>query len=136
MSKYKVGLGDLFAVPGTGGVAFGLAKVIFLSKIYKDLMLVRLYRERAADPKGLRLPAPESDSALYYTSVDAVANGGWIHFGKQDVTASERAMTKRVDGEEVWIEDTHLGTATNAELQELKTLHVYGYKLITKAIAP
>src|SRR5689334_15568015 len=116
MSKQKVAEGDLFAVPG--GEAFGLAKVIFISSHYRNLMLIRLFPERADGPNALPIPDPKARSELCYTGVDSAQKGEWVHVGQQDVTGQERAMTKRVAAREVWIEDTHLGPATE---QDMKT---------------
>lgn len=132
MSKQKVEQGDLFAVPG--GKVFGLAKVIFVSSYYKNLMLIRLYPERARDPQALQIPDPTARSELYYTGVDSAKKGKWAHVGKQEVTDKERAMTKRVAAREVWVEDAHLGPATEEDMKTLKSLHVYGYVLISEAV--
>lgn len=134
MSKQRLEAGALFAVPGAAGSVFGLTKVIFVSAYYKNVMLIRLFPERAADPTALPIPAPEAQSALYYTGVDSIKRGNWIPLGKQAVTAEELAMTKRVSAREVWIEDTHLGPATEEDMRTLKSLDVHGYGLIAKAV--
>lgn len=133
MGKHGVVPGALFAIPG--GNVYGLAKVIFVSEYYQNVMLVRLFRDRSVNPTDLSAPNPADDSALYYTGTDSVTKGGWVSIGKQAVESHELAMTKRVSGGEIWIEDTHLGSASDADLKSLKSMDVYGYRLIAKAVA-
>jgi len=125
--------GALFAIPS--GEVFGLAKVIFLSTYFRDVMLIRLFRDRARSPSVLSAPDPEAASALYYTGVGAAAKGRWVYIGHQGVSEQERAMTLRISGGEVWIEDTHLRPATDADSRSLQLMDVHGYRLIAKAIA-
>lgn len=132
MGKHRVNVGDLYAIPS--GQVFGLAKVIFRSLRYKNVILIRLYHERASDPQGLRAPDPKAHSALYYTGIQAAQHGSWIHLGQQVVTVEELSMTKRVSAGEVWIEDTHLGRATEQDMKTLKRMDVYGHVLISEAV--
>ncbi|HEY0686228.1 MAG TPA: hypothetical protein VGD45_28060 [Steroidobacter sp.] len=132
MSNRRVQPGDLYAIPH--GKVFGLAKVIFKLKSYRGVMLIRLYHERGSDPQGLRIPDPTAPGALHYTWSSSSRDGDWIYLGKQAVTAEELAMTKRVWGDEVWIEDTHVGAATEQDKKTLQHFSIYGCELLSQEL--
>jgi len=132
MNEQGMKLGALYAIPGSD--VFGLAKVIFISSHYKNLMLIRMFKLRAKQPEEFSAPDINGDSTLYYTGVDSVSRGHWIYLGQQEVSQSERAMSKRISGGEVWIEDVHIGSASETDFQSLKNMDVYGYRLIEKAV--
>jgi hypothetical protein len=135
LTKQKVELGGLYAIPGAD--QFGLAKVIYVSKYFRDVILIRLYKKAYAELDGMaqELPAEDADSVLYYTGGGAIKNGTWRCVGGQPVSEKERALTKRVVGGGVWIEDNHIGPASDDEMSSLKQMSVYAYKLVEKAVS-
>jgi len=135
LSKKQVELGGLYAIPGVD--KFGLAKVIYVSKYFRDVILIRLYKEAYAslDDMGQESPTQDADSVLYYTGGGAIKAGSWRYLGGQPVSEKERALTKRIVGGGVWIEDNHIGPAADADMSNLKQMSVHAYKLVEKAVS-
>jgi hypothetical protein len=135
LTKKKVELGGLYAIPGDG--QFGLAKVIYVSKYFRDVILIRLYKKAYAELSGMahELPAEDADSALYYTGAGVIRAGSWPYLGVQPVSDKERALSKRIVGGGVWIEDNHIGPASDEEMSSLKKMSVYSYDLVEKAVS-
>jgi len=126
----KSSAGDLLAIPLEEGA--GLAKVIFVSSYFKDVILLKLYRKRLTDG---RAPEPADfgrDFDLYYTAQTPVRKGRWAIVGSEPVSAAEVALTKRTSGDDVWIEDRHLGQASANDLAEFPKMLVHGFKLVEK----
>jgi len=126
----KSNAGDLLAIPLGEGA--GLAKVIFASSYFKDVILLKLYRKRLPDG---REPDPDDFAGefdLYYTAQNPIRKGHWLIVGSEPVSAAEVGLTKRTSGGEVWIEDRHLGPASANDLAELPEMLVHGFKLVEK----
>ena len=129
----KSSAGSIIAIPNAHG--FGMAKIIFHSSYVKDMILIKLFHMCASELDALQChPEPEIFS-LYYTGVHPVRIGRWPVIGNSPVTADELLLTKRTAAGEVWIEDTHLGPASEHDLQTLSKELVYGDKLIEKYAA-
>lgn len=135
MSKKQVELGGLYAIPSVG--KFGLAKVIYVPKDFRNVILLRLYQESYTELNdiGQEPPIEDADSVLYYTGDGAIKSGGWSYLGIQPVSDKERALTKRIIGGGVWVEDSYLGPASDADISNLKQMSVYPYKLVEKAVS-
>lgn len=122
--------GALVALPSDGGV--GLAKVIFASSYFADVILIKLFRKRIA----ARRKATEADFDgpfdLYYTSASPVKSRRWQVVASQNVSGEELALTRRTSGGETWIEDRHIGPASAGDLAELPKMQVHGFKLVEK----
>lgn len=135
MSRKQVELGGLYAIPSEG--KFGIAKVIYMPKDFRNVILVRLYQEAytGLDDIGQEFPTEDADSVLYYTGNGGIKTGSWCYLGKQPVSDRERASTKRIVGGGVWVEDSHLGPASDADMSHLKQMSVHPYKLVEKAVS-
>ena len=127
----KVKEGDIFTIPGTSN--FGVAKVIYLSEYFKDVILIKLYQVSYDSQVDISIPEG-AEFSLYYTGIDSVKKGKWEYLGCEAVGAEEKQLTKRIVGGDVWIEDQHLGTASEKERVELPKMQTYGYRLIEKAV--
>lgn len=126
----KCSAGDLLIIPLDEGA--GLAKVIFASARYKDVILLKLYKRRFFGGKEPKDSEFYGDFYLYYTGQDPVRKGRWHVVGSSPVSAAELALTKRISGGEVWIEDHHLGPASEKDHAELPKMLVHGFKLVEK----
>lgn len=129
----KSSAGDLLAIPLEAGT--GLAKVIFASSYFKDVILLKLYKTRLSDGRAPQPPDFGGDFDLYYTAQDPVRKGRWRIVGSEAVSATEVALTKRTSGGEVFIEDRHLGPASTTDFAELPAMLVHGFKLVEKYAA-
>ncbi|MBX3625342.1 MAG: hypothetical protein KF892_10045 [Rhizobacter sp.] len=128
----SVELGGIYAIPGGGHYAF--AKVIYMSEYFKDVLLVRMY-ERAFPSIDVPSSLEDVHSRGIYAGIDSVKKGAWVLAGSAPVTDADRALTRRVVGGDVWVEDVHIGPASDEELRALPNMDVYGYRLIEKAVA-
>jgi hypothetical protein len=130
--KSQAVVGDIYAIPGGDRVAFG--KIIYASEYFKDLILVRFF-ERAFAP-GTELPEnlETIPSRGIYTGMDSIKGGEWRRVEVRPVSDSEQAMSRRIVAGDVWLGDTHIGPASEAELAELPKMLVHGSRLVEKAV--
>jgi len=131
MNKPK--LGDLIAIPCNE--RWGLAKIIFLSKRYKDVIHIKLYRQTYPDKVVASGTEANLLFDLYYTSGKPIKRGEWIIIGHSEVSSDELAMSKRIVAGSVWMEDIYIGPASDSEIRDLPKMLDYGYRLIEKAAA-
>jgi len=127
----KIKEGDIFFIPSSN--KFGLAKVIFCSKYFKDVILIKLYCDSYEEPK-LRNTLNNDEYVLYYTGKDSARKGKWLNAGFEEVSDYERKLSKRIVGGDVWEEDNHIGPASENELSSIKKMQTYGYRLIEEAV--
>jgi hypothetical protein len=125
--------GDVIAIPVAG--QFGLAKVIYCSEYFKDVVLIRLFKVTYPSLDVEVVPDFNSDADLYYTGADPVRKGLWKKVGFQAVSEAEKLMSKRIVGGDVWVADKHIGPASEQELATLPAMRTFGYRLIEKAVA-
>lgn len=125
--------GSLVAIPTVDGAA--LAKVIFASNYFADTIALKLFCGTCFDPAKAEHDAATKPFKVYYTGGSAIRSKRWKVVGQADVTREERLLTKRTSGGEIWLEDEHLGSASESELAELPKMLVYGHKLIEKYAA-
>ncbi len=123
--------GDIFSIPSESN--FGVAKVIYCSEYFKDVILIKLYKVSHASQEIDSLPVNE-EYQLYYTGKDSVKKGKWTCVGCEIVDSDEKKLTKRIVGGDVWKEDQHIGPASEKDLAELPKMQTYGYRLIEKAV--
>lgn len=128
----KIKPGSIFAIPG--GDHFGAAKVIYVSERYQDVFLIKLLLKKFDSVGAIDLDCQFESSALYYVGVESIKKGKWKLLGEQVVSDVERALSKRIVGSDVWIEDRHIGPATDDDLKRLKHMDIYGWRLIEKAV--
>jgi hypothetical protein len=128
----KLKLGYIFAIPG--GAQFGLAKVIYISERYQDVFLIKLLQHKFDSVEAINLNDKSDKFTLYYAVKEALKKGEWQLLGEEPVSDAEKALSKRMVGSGVWIEDTYLGEANDKDYETLSPMDVYGWKLIQKAV--
>jgi hypothetical protein len=136
MSRKQVELGGLYAIPSLE--KFGLAKVIYMPKDFRNVVLIRLFQHAypSLEDMGNEFPARnDHESVLYYTGDGAIRAGGWHYLRKESVGEKERALTKRIIGGSVWVEDNRIGPASDADMANLQQMSVYPYKLVEKIVS-
>ncbi|TFW27000.1 hypothetical protein [Duganella callida] len=124
-------VGDVIAIPS--GAGFGIAKVLYASKYFRNVILLKLYHiafHEEMPELGSEIPAD-----LYYTSSEPIKSGRWKIIGFQSASDTERLMSKRTVAGDVWDGDECLGVASEHELETLPKMQTYGYKLIEKAVS-
>jgi hypothetical protein len=122
--------GALVTIPNESG--WGVAKVIFQSERYENTICLKLYKKRFSNIEAITVSDFSGPFDLYYTSLDGFKKKRWAIFASEPVSGDEKALTRRTSGGEVWIEDTHLGTASEADLTALPKMLTHGFKLIEK----
>jgi Immunity protein 26 len=130
MKNFKVG--SIFAIPG--GDQFGLAKVIYISDYFKDVFLIKLFQHKFDSIEAINLNDKLEQFTLYYAAKDALKKGEWQFLGEEAVSETEKALSKRIVGGGIWVEDNFLGDATDKDYETLSPMDVYGWKLIQKAV--
>lgn len=124
--------GSLVAIPTEGGV--GVGKIIFLSEYFAETICLKLYKKRLP-PGG---PVGSYDFSgpfdLFYTGLEPIKKRRWAIVANEAVSEDERALTRRTSGGEVWVEDVHMGAATESDLAALPKMLSHGYKLIEKYV--
>ena len=124
--------GSLITIPTAEGA--GLAKIVFLSRYFADTILLKIYKKRIVDASSITSGDFSGPFDLYYTSLDGLKKKRWAIVATEPVSEEEKELTRRTSGGEVWVEDNHLGTATDADLAMLPKMLSHGFKLIEKYV--
>ena len=130
MSKKNVTVGEFALIPVDNN-AFVPAKVLYLSKRFKDTILLAVYPTVTTTPE-IPDTLPESSIAEFYTTQKAITSGRWLSVGVQELRPNEVGRAKRVVAGEVWQDDNHLGPASDADLATLPKMLAMGAKLVEK----
>ncbi|UOD29535.1 hypothetical protein INH39_29790 [Massilia violaceinigra] len=130
MSEAKVG--DFIAIPS--GDRVGLAKLIYVSQFFREVVLLKLYR--TTFPEGVTpLPSAEIAADLYYTGSGPILAGRWTIVGFEPVSDAEQLLSKRTVASDIWVADERLGKASESDLEKLPKILTYGSRLIENAVA-
>lgn len=123
MKRHCVSVGEIVLIPVEH--EFVPAKVLFLSDYFKDVILLGLYPMRIS---SLEMPSmlPDKFRHLVYTSQAIILKQRWHSVGIESIRPSEKDLSKRVAGGEVWDEDRHLGRATKDQIQSLPQMRILG----------
>lgn len=124
--------GSLVTIPTEGGV--GVAKVIFLSEYFAETICLKVYKKRLPDNGSIGLSDFSGPFDLYYSSLDGFKRKHWSIVANEPISDDEKGLTRRTSGGELWVEDTHLGPATEADLAALPKMLVHGGGLIEKYV--
>ena len=128
----KLTSGSIFAIPA--GSYFGAAKVIYVSERYKDVFLIKLLQQKFDSEEAIYIESKFDSFTLFYVGVMSIKKGEWRLLGEQGVSDAEKRLSRRIVAQDVWVEDTHIGPASEDDFKELKHMDVYGWVLIQKAI--
>jgi hypothetical protein len=127
--------GDIFAIPGGDVVA--IAKVIYASKFFRNVILLRVLKTPFLRSEGVDTSAflRDADCVLLYTATRAAEPGEWQYIESQPVSDRERLMTERRVGTQVWIEDEMVRQATSEDYEKLCKMSVCGYIRVANEVA-
>jgi hypothetical protein len=132
MSKKNVDVGEIILIPVEN--EFVPAKVLYLSHRYKNVILIGIYniRQTAKEcPKTL----PTGFGLMVYTSQDPVLKKRWIGIGHEPLLTGQIGVAKRIVAGETWLEDQHLGPASEIDRRSLPQMDVLGAALVEKKAA-
>ena len=127
----KAKAGDVVRIPLPKG-AYGFAKVLYTSQRYRDVMLLGVARGThlsSSIPTGLDFTA-----GLFYTSVACPVYNSWDIVARVTPSDSEAACSLRIVAGDVWIGDTHLRPASNADRTRLPQMSVLGCGILQSKI--
>ena len=134
MRKNYIKLGDIILIP-IDGDRCGIAKIIYLSKYFKDVILLNIYPLIANfSEKVIELSANIPDELLIYTGNQKIKTEEWKKLNNIMVTEEEKRLSTRIVGGEVWIEDECIGTATEQDRKKINRMGVDGTKLVEDKI--
>lgn len=132
MSKKNVDIGEIILIPVEN--EFVPAKVLYLSQRYKNVIMLGIYALRTSVkecPKTL----PVSFGLMVFTSQDPVLKKRWISIGHQPLLAGQAGVAKRIVAGDVWLDDQHLGPASESDRRSLPQMEVLGAGLVEKKAA-
>lgn len=124
MANKRAKLGDIIVIPLADKV-YALGKVLFLSKIFKQVMLVGVY-DLILEDMEMPQTLPKNFKRLIYTGTGGVSKGRWAVIDNKSVEVSEKSLTLRIVGNSVWENDTPLRQATSKDWKSLPCMDVAG----------
>jgi hypothetical protein len=133
MSKTKsVALGDIVVIKA--GPYFVPAKILYLSNLFKDVILLGVYGQQL---KASVMPQSLSHdfAKLLYASKLPVINGKWPVVGNEDLLPSQRGMAFRIVGGEVYLDDCVVRIASDEDFKALPSMDVYGSIALERVVA-
>jgi len=131
MAKDKVEEGDIILLPLTLKNDFAVAKVLFLSNYWKDLMLLAVSTAGTVSEAKKPTPLPKLD-LLIYTSVRGVGTS-WLKVG-HDPSPIDPEVSRRTVTGMVWLRDEKLHLASPEEAKALPRQGLAGIGLVTKKL--
>ena len=130
MRKNYIKSGDIILIP-VDEDRCAVAKIIYLSKYFKDVILLRTYPLVVSFSVGtIELPKNLVKELLIYTGNQKIKMEKWKKIDNIPVTEPETKMSKRIVGGDVWIEDECMRTATDQDCKNLERMLVSGARLV------
>lgn len=126
--KKDVLVGDVVLIPAAGG--FAVAKVLYLSHYYKNVVLLGIAKHKVQDLNFTS--APRDFDARLYTSQVPIQEGRWSVVGNLPLTQKEVGMAKRIVAGDVWLEDQNLGPPSEQEMSSLPKMLVLGASVVER----
>lgn len=130
MNKKNINLGDVISIPLNKEVC-AMGKIIFLSKRYKNVILLNVYPVVSSVLESEKPPAEKfTNRLLIYTAINPIIAGRWRKIGNCSVSENEREMSTRIIADSVWVEDNYLRPATKEDFENIPAMGVGGYILV------
>lgn len=127
MTRPRISLGDIALIPASN--CYVPAKVLYLSKRYKKVILLGIYKMAIAT-KRMPSTLPEDFAHLVYTSQEMISEGDWFLVGNEPLRSTQHGLAKRIVAGDVWLDDEYLGAASERDLQVLPKMAVLGAGLV------
>ncbi len=132
MSK-KVSAGDLIAIPAYSGKCV-LGKTLFVSKYYKNVVLLRLWSVDV-HKIGVEVDKRPTNSFLFFTTQGEIKDGEWEIIGNEKLNAEEPEMLRYYSAGSIYLGHERIGSVTNDDRRCLLKLSVKGYGLVQEEAA-
>jgi hypothetical protein len=130
----RAAVGDLIAIPALG--KWALAKVLFVSRHFKNIMLISLMSELLGDPDDLPDGLRHLESGVtFYTASVGFGKRGWRVVGSSDVSSEEVHKSLRIVAGEVWVRDELLRQASPDDEKVIRTMGVDGFIRVERQIS-
>ena len=128
--KQRAVQGDIIAIPI--GDTWIIVKVVFVSKHFKDIMMILVLRHA-------RSPSLDEEnttilSGIYYTACYGFDKLGWKVIGRSPVAVIELEKTMRIIDGQVWKEDEVLRIATADDRSKLNMMLVSGLQALQNTL--
>jgi hypothetical protein len=132
MKKNHINLGDVISIP-LGDENCAMGKIIFLSKRYKNVILLSIY-PMVCNILDAAIPPVENftNRLLVYTTINPIVADRWKKVRNYSVSEHEREMSTRIVADSVWVEDNYVRPATKKDFETLPVMVVGGYLLVQK----
>jgi hypothetical protein len=127
----RLNVGDVILIPLKDNI-FGIGKILFLSKRFKNVILLGVYDQFVKTPS---MPTSLGEISLkLYTGQQAIKEGPWILVGNETLLDSQRNLSKCIVADDVWFEDQKIRTATADDFATLPELLALGRGLVEKKV--
>lgn len=134
MRKNHIKLGDIILIP-IDGDRCAITKITYLSKYFKDVVLLNTYPLIANFSEGtIELSVNIPNELLIYTGNQKIKTEEWKKLNNMMVTDEEKKLSTRIVGGEVWIEDECIRSATEQDRKKINRMCVHGTKLVEDKI--
>ncbi len=132
MTSKKTVVGDIILIPIES--SFKPAKVLYVSKYYKDVILLGIYKNSVSSQE---MPAdlPDEFEVLLYTSKAPIQRKRWLYVGHEELKPTQTNLDLRVVAAELWQGDNCLGPASEEDKRNLPKMLVMGAKLVEEDAA-
>ncbi len=131
MAKVKLREGDvlLFSLEANKYIR---AKILFASQIFVNVILLGVY-ETIIDVKEIPKNLPNSYLKTIYTSKKGITKFGWEKIGNIPVSESDKALSERNIGGDIYIEDEFIRVEGEAD-EHIPHMDVYGFLALERRI--
>jgi len=127
------GLGDVIAIPTAK--AWVLARVLYESSYFKDLILLQVAMREVGEPTTAVTACEHHEPVLLvYTGKRGIEKRKWRVIGKKDVDPEELEHSLRVVAGGVWKGDSYLRPASSEDRRLLPTMDVLGHRAVEERI--
>jgi hypothetical protein len=133
MARDVAKAGDLLAIPI--GPNWAMARVLFVSNHFKDIMLLAVSPKRIDSLDGVRYSgADDSEEKLIYTGARGFSRRGWRRIGSFPVTEGDFSKTLRISAGNVWLGDEFLRPAEPGDQAQLPVMYVDGHIRVERMV--
>jgi hypothetical protein len=132
MSDKSPRVGDIVLIPVRTDT-YAVAKVLFLSRRYKGVMLLGVSKTRTVATRTVPDPLPVDYELRIYTGVRLVGPDAWPVVGHDPSPVDPDVSRRRIAGA-VWVGDEWQGAATDEDLRNLPEQGVAGRAAVENQI--
>ncbi len=134
MSRFKLPTGTIVLIPYES--TFAIAKVLYVSKYFKNVALFKVFSKRITDANEYTFRLSDVDDyELIYAGVDLIKKKKWEIINREPLSDFELLESKRIVAGDIWVEDKCLGSASDKELKEFPKMRVLNFKFVELKIS-